>query len=87
MFGKCEKCDGPLLGHIEVKSRDKNGVRYVTKAVKSFEHWIRRIPGLRGAMMANQKKEDMRSAKIGEYVEIALESVKKKNRQRLKQLS
>ena len=27
-FAKCEGCDGPLLGHLEVKHGKKQGVRY-----------------------------------------------------------
>ena len=36
-FDKCEGCNGPLLGHIEVKCCGKQGSRYGNKAVKSFE--------------------------------------------------
>ena len=39
------------------------------------------IPGFREAVNARQqKKEEMRSAKIGEYLKIAIETVDKKNR-------
>ena len=27
-FAKCEGCDGPLLGHLEVKCLGKQGLRY-----------------------------------------------------------
>ena len=65
--------------------RGKQGVIYGSEAVKSFEHWLKRVPGFREALFArNQKKEDMRSARIGEAVRLAIESVEKKNRPEVK---
>ena len=72
-FAKCEGCDGPLLGHLVVKCGEKDGVRYGSEAVRSFENWLKRVPGFREAVNARQqKKEEMRSAKIGEYLKIQL---------------
>ena len=64
-FAKCEGCDGPLLGHQEVKCRD--GVRYDSEVVKSFEHWLRRINGFREKVIARNKKqiEEMKVATVG----------------------
>ena len=77
-----------MLGHLEVKCRGKQGVRYGSEAVKSFEHWLKRIPGFREGLIArNQNKEDLRSARIGEDVKIAIESVEKNNRPEMKLLS
>ena len=42
-FFKCETCDGPILGHQEVKCRGLDGIRYNTQIVKSFENWLERI--------------------------------------------
>ena len=79
-FAKYEGCDGPLLGHLEFKCRGKQGVRYWSEAVKSFKHWLKRVPGFREAVAARQqKKEEMRFARIGEFLKIAIESVEKKN--------
>ena len=40
-----------------------------------------RVPGFREAVNARQqKKEEMRSAKIGEYLKIAIETAEKKNK-------
>ena len=59
----------------------KQEVRYGSEAVKSFEHWLKRVPGFREAVASiQQKREEMRSARIGEYLKIAIESVEKKNR-------
>ena len=80
-FSKCEGCNGPLLGHLEVKCGEKQGVRYGSEAVRSFENFLKRVPWFREAVNARQqKKEEMRSAKIGEYLKIAIETVEKKNR-------
>ena len=69
------------MGHLEVKCGEKQGVRYGSEAVKSFENWLKRVPGFREAVVARQqKKEEMRSPKMGEYLKIAIESVEKKNR-------
>ena len=80
-FAKCEGCGGPLLGHLEVKCEIKQDVRYGLELVKGFENWLKRVPGFREAVNARQqKKEEVRSAKIGEYLKIAIETVEKKNR-------
>ena len=72
-FAKCEGCGGPLLGHLEVKCGVKQEVRYGSELVKDFENWLKRIPGFREALNTRQqKKEEMRSAKIGEYLKIAI---------------
>ena len=84
-FVQCENCDGPILGHIEVKCGSREGDRYEVDVVRSFENWIKRIPALRVALIArNQNKVDIISAKIGEYVKIAIESAEKKNRPEVK---
>ena len=45
-------------------------------AVWSFTNWIKRIPGFRGALtVRNQKKAEMMSAKIGEYIKIVIKRV------------
>ena len=42
--------------------------------MKSFENWLKRIPGFREQLKARQQKEkDMRATTIGEYVKIAIE--------------
>ena len=67
------------MGYLEVKCGGKEGLRYGSEAVKSFEHWLKRVPGFREALFSrHQKKEDMSSARIGEYVRLAIESVEKK---------
>ena len=65
-FAKCEGCDGPLLGHQEVKCK-REGVRYDPEVVKSFEHWLRRINGFREKVIARNKKqiEEMKVATVG----------------------
>ena len=62
VFGKYEKCEGPLIGHMEVKCRGEN-VRYGLEAIRSFEHWVKRMPAFK------QANKDRISAKIGEYVD------------------
>ena len=42
VFGKCEKCEGPLTVHIEVKCKVEN-VSYGLEAIRSFEHWVKRM--------------------------------------------
>ena len=80
VFGKCEKCEGPLIGQMEAKCRGEN-VRYGVEAVKSLEHWGKRMPVFKQALLIrNQAKEDRRSAKIGEYVKIVIESVESKSK-------
>ena len=81
----CKNCDGPILGHIEVKYSSREGERYEADAVRSFENQIKRNPAFRGALTTrNQKKADMMSEKIGEYFKIAVESMEKKNRPEVK---
>ena len=57
-FTRCEGCFGPLLGHIEAKCSGKEGVRYRSEAVKSFEIWIKRVPGFREMIELRRKKRD-----------------------------
>ena len=61
-FAKYEGFDGPLLGHQEVKCRD--GVRYDSQVVKSFEHWLRRINGFREKVIARNKKDREEAMKV-----------------------
>ena len=56
-FAKCEGCDGPLLGHLEVKCGEKQGVSYGSEVVRSFENWLKRVPGFREAVNARQQKK------------------------------
>ena len=80
-FTKCEGCDGPLLGHQEVKCPVKEGVRYTPDVVKSFENWLKRIPGFREQLKSRQQNEkNLRASAIGEYKRIAIESAETKNR-------
>ena len=80
-FQRCEDCDGPLLGHLEVKCTVKEGVRYGPEVLKSFENWLKRIPGFRDQLKIRQQNEkNLRASAIGEYVRIAIESVEVKNR-------
>ena len=51
-----EGCYGPLLGHIEVKFCGKDGNRYGSAAVKSFEYFLKRIPGFK-EQLEYRKKE------------------------------
>ena len=79
-FAKCEGCDGPLLGHLEVKCTVKEEVRYGLEIVKTFKNWLKRIPGFREQLKARQQqRENMRATAIGEYVKLAIESAEKKN--------
>ena len=69
------------MGHLEVKCGKKHGVRYGSERVRSFQNWLKRVPGFRKAVNARQqKKEEIRSAKIGEYLKIAIETAEKKNK-------
>ena len=55
--------------------------RYESELVRSFENWLKRVTGFREAVNARQqKKEEMRSAKIGEYLKIGIETIDKKSR-------
>lgn len=57
------------MGHLEDKCTVKEELRYGPEVVKTFENWLRRIPGFREQLKARQqKKEDIRATKIGEYV-------------------
>ena len=77
-FARCEGCDGPLLGHQEVKC--KEGVRYDSEAVKSFEHWLKRISGFREAVIARNKKEKINVENLAEAMRVAIETKEKKDR-------
>ena len=57
-FDRCEGCDGPLLGHIEVICCGKNSSRYGSEAVKSFEYFLKRIPGFKEQLEYRRKKRD-----------------------------
>ena len=49
--------------------------------MKSFENWLKRIPGFREQLKSRQQnKENMRASAIGEYVKLAIESAETKNR-------
>ena len=79
-FTRCESCDGPLMGHLEVKCTVKEEVRYGPEVMKNFENWLKRIPGFREQLKARQQqRENMRATAIGEYVKLAIESAEKKN--------
>ena len=49
-FAKCEGCDGPLLGHLEVKCLGKQGQRYEKEKLKGLENWLKRVPWFREAI-------------------------------------
>ena len=53
-FARCEGCDGPLMGHLEVKFTVKEEVRYGLEVVKTFENWLKRIPGFREQLKARE---------------------------------
>ena len=79
VFGKCQKCEGQLIGHMKVKCRGE-GVRYGLESVRSFKHWVKRMPAFKEALfIRNQAKEDRKLAKIDEYVKITIESVESKS--------
>ena len=80
-FARCEGCFGPLLGHMEAKCNRKEGVRYGSKAVKSFYIWLKRLPGFRESIELKRKKRDeIRLGQIAEAVKVAVETIEKKNR-------
>ena len=81
IFDRCEGCDGPLLGHIKVKCCGKQGSRYGTEAVKSFEYFLKRIPGFKEQLEYRRKKRDeIRVGQIAEAVKTTVETVEKKGR-------
>ena len=51
-FARCEGCDGPLLGHLEVKCNGKDGIRYRSEALRLFESWLKRVKGFRETVTA-----------------------------------
>ena len=56
-IARYEGCFGPLLGNLEVLCK-REGVRYGSGAVKSFEIWLKRVSGLREAIEAGREKRD-----------------------------
>ena len=69
IFGRCEGCEGPLLGHMEVKCCGKDGIRYGSEAVKNFEFFLKRIPGFKKQLEYRRKKRDeIRVGQIEEAV-------------------
>ena len=86
-FALCEKCDGPLLGHIEVKCSSLEGLRYERQIVKSFENWLKRITGFREAVQhRNMKKDEKQVIQITETVKTIIEGIEKKNKANTTQL-
>ena len=80
-FAKCEECDGPLLGHLEVKCLGKQGQRYESEKLKGFENWLKQVPGFREAIEARRmKREEIKISQIAEAVKIAVETIEKNNR-------
>ena len=74
-FPRCESCDGPLLGPLEVKCSGKDKVRYRSEAVRLFESWLKRIKGFREAVIA---KQAMKAGKFAEALKIVLENKESK---------
>ena len=80
-FTRCEGCDGPLLGHMEVKCQGKEGQRYRSEILKGFENWLKRVPGFREVVKARRvKREEKKIGQIAEAVKRVAEMVEKKNR-------
>ena len=76
-FARCEGCFGPLLGHIEAKCTGKEGVRYGSEAVKSFEIWIKRVKMIE---LRRKKRDEIRLGWLAEAVRVAVETIEKKSR-------
>ena len=80
-FAMCERCDGPLLGHMEVKCCGKEDVRYGSEGVWSFKNWKKRVSGFREAVVARENKnEEIRAGMFSEAMILAMESKEQKNR-------
>ena len=79
-FYKCEACSGPILGHLEVKCRALNGVRYDPVTEKSFKDWLERISEFRVAMVQRERKKEAKQAenqaeKLGEAVKAIMDGL------------
>ena len=59
-FYKCESCEGPMLGHLQNKCRNKDP--YDEQTTKSFEYWLKRNPELRKQVADKKQAEDDRQA-------------------------
>ena len=72
-FARCEGCDGPILGYLEVKCSGKDGVRYRSEAIRLFESWLKRVSGFREAVRHEwNRMEEMRAGKFAKVVRLAL---------------
>ena len=60
-FLKCEMCNGPILGHIEVKCRSLDGGRYEREVVESLQNWMRRNKTFQQAITERNKITKMRN--------------------------
>ena len=78
-FARCEGCFVPLLGPMEAKCTGKEGVRYRSDAVKSFEIWLKREPRFREMIELRRKKRDeIWLGQIAESVKVGVEAIEKK---------
>ena len=66
------------MGHNEVKC--KESVRYDSEAVKSFEHWLRRINGFSESVIARNNKEKINVENLAEAMRVAIETKEKKDK-------
>ena len=53
-FLKCEGCDGPLSGYLEVKFKGKEGVGYLRETGTEFENYLKRVGGFKEAILARK---------------------------------
>ena len=60
-FFKCEDCDGPMLGHLQTKCRNRDH-NYDDRTVKSFEGWLERSHEFRRQVADKKQAEDDRQA-------------------------
>ena len=58
----------------------KESVRYDSEAVKSFEHWLKRIHGFREAVIARNKKKKINVENLAEAMRVVIETKEKKDK-------
>ena len=69
------------MGHIENKCSEKEGIRYESEAVKSFEISLKRVPGFRDMLeLKGKKRDEIRLGQIAEAVKVAVKTIEKKSR-------
>ena len=83
-FIRCEDCNGPTLGHLQVKCPK---IEYDEDVLSKFKNCLKRIWEFKEAVWAREKrkeeeddakemkKEVLRAAKLVEVIKLALEKV------------